>query len=165
VDLIARLENQVTDWALAGFPALLERFCLRHGQYFQGVKRPKGVRKMQAKMCFRNSTRGLHENDMKYFEGYAMHREIEFPFLHAWNVKGGKVVDLTLPEPEKYEYIGLDLTKYVNSELLKNQVYGLLDPGVINLELLRKIDGRLVDEGLSVRAVHSGRPKQSHQGK
>lgn len=154
------LENQVLMYQQAGFPALLEQICLKHGKFFEGRKRPKGVRKLQAKQCFRNSVYRLHEPGMKYYEGFVMHKDIHFPHLHAWNTLGGKMLDLTLPEPELYEYIGLDLTKHVWRELAKNEVYGLLDPGIINIDLLKKIDETLVVQVLKTRLLHSGRPTQ-----
>ena len=142
-------------------PALLERFVLKHGVEFRGVKRPKGVRKRKMKECFKNSTYGLWEKyEWDYYEGYAMNKRIAFPFLHAWNVKDGVLIDTTLVDPEEYEYIGVKFTQeQIWKEQLKTGVYGMLDIGMINLELLRSIDNELVEEGLRIhrnRGVHLG---------
>ena len=152
------LSEQVAAWARFGFPALLERFVLKHGVEFQGQPRPKGVRKQAMKQCFRNAAQLVWEESMEYYEGYAMGSDIAFPFLHAWNVRKGKVIDTTLKDPTKYQYLGLRFTaRQLIGEQVKHNVYGMLDIGMINLDLLRSIDNDLVEEALAVRPLRSKR--------
>ena len=92
---------------------------------------------------------------IEYYEGYVIHKQLPLPILHAWNVKDGRVIDTTLKNPEEYEYMGIRFDeKTIMREQLKHEVYGLLDVGMINLELLREIDNELVEEGL---ALHTRR--------
>lgn len=151
------LQNTVDGWERVGYPALLERFILKYGEEFRGSKRPKGVRKWAMKECFRNTShRLLRVPHSDYYEGYAMSDEFQFPFLHAWNIEEGRVVDLTLKDPEKYQYLGMKFSeKVLWHEQVKHGVYGILDPGMINLDLLRSIDNDLVEKALG--HVHSRR--------
>jgi hypothetical protein len=150
------MQQLVEQCAVAGLPAILERFVLKHGTAFEGARRPKGVRKRAMKMCFRNSANITLDARLgsDYYEGFAMHREMMFPFLHAWNVRDGKVIDTTLRDPEQYQYLGLRFTlRQLISVLAETQVYGLLDPGMINIKLLRSIDDGLVEEAMAVRRI------------
>ena len=157
------LSEQVAAWARFGFPALLERFVLKHGVEFQGQPRPKGVRKQAMKQCFRNAAHMMWvEGPMEYYEGYAMGSDIAFPFLHAWNVREGKVIDTTLKDPTKYQYLGMQFTaRQLGIEQIKHQVYGMLDIGMINLDLLRSIDNDLVEEALASRSIRPERQSPS----
>jgi hypothetical protein len=104
------------------------------------------------KQCFKNSTTGMWDGwELEYYEGYAFHTEIQFAFMHAWNVKDGKVIDLTLKNPEEYEYYGVKFTpEQIWKEQLKHGVYGMLDIGPINVDLIRSIDEGLVEEALQI---------------
>ena len=156
------LSEQVAAWARMGLPALLERFVLKHGVEFQGDLRPKGVRKQAMKQCFRNAAQLVWEESMEYYEGYAMGSDIAFPFLHAWNVRKGKVIDTTLKDPTKYQYLGLRFTaRQLIGEQVKHNVYGMLDIGMINLDLLRSIDNELVEEALASRSIRPERQSPS----
>lgn len=143
------LEAQIAAWQFIGHPAILERFCVKHGTAFVGSKLPRGVKRGAMKECFANSARVVPEYE--YWEGFAMSPDLPLAFLHAWNVRGGKVVDRTLREPEKYHYLGMrfppeTLWKYQ----LKTNVFGLLDIGWIKVPLLREIDNDLVDQCVEV---------------
>jgi hypothetical protein len=165
--LESMLSHEVKAWAHLGLPALLQRFVLKHGSVFTGSKRPKGIKRRTQKQCFRNSCAMLlnHPRQYQYYEGYAMSTRIAFPFLHAWNVRDGQVVDVTLKNPEEYEYMGVNFTeRQVWQEQIKTGVYGLLETGFINVELLREIDNDLVEEALAIKILHSGRAEAAGTG-
>ena len=146
------LESQMQAWEQIGHPCLIEAFVLKYGTEFRGEKRPKGIRKRKMKECFANSSRMLTDHHgLTYYEGYALSDKFAFPFLHAWNVKDGKVIDTTLPDPENYQYIGIAFTEAeLWHEQIKHGVYSMFDIGPINLELLRIMDNDLVEERLKI---------------
>lgn len=166
-----RLQQDVLAWEPLSMPATLQRFVLKHGQAFFGVKRPRGKRRRTAKQCFRNAALLTMERPSlyTYYEGYAMDNNIEFPFLHAWNVniETNEVVDLTLRNPENYQYLGIEFSEeIVARELVKNQVYGLLDIGILNVPLLREIDDELVEKCFAIahqQKAQSGRDVRPDQ--
>lgn len=148
------LQRLVDGYQTVGMPALIERLILKHGTLFEGKKWVpiRGVRRMAPKQCFRNATYGVWDHGFEYWEGYAMGRDIQFPFLHAWNVHEGRVIDLTLREPEKYVYMGMQFTdKQIVREQMKHEVFGMLDIGIVNIDFLRELDNNLVEEALNVR--------------
>ena len=111
-DLHKILTNQAEQWAMLGAPALCERFIARNGQCFEGRKLPKGFRRGTPKACFQNATLLADRQRACDVEGYAMNPDLPFPFLHAWCINvAGQVVDVTLKEPEKYQYVGIVLTR------------------------------------------------------
>ena len=143
------LNSLVGIYHVVGAPALLERFVLRNGTRFDGVPRPRGFRRKKAKECFANATRLALDGAGTYYEGYAMSRRLEFPFLHAWVVlDGGALVDPTLAKPEEYEYFGVPFAKEeLTRELVRNECYGLLDTsGWINVPLIAARDPALVEQ-------------------
>lgn len=144
------LLQDVRAWTSMGMPALLQRFVLKHGKTFSGRTLPRRYRRGPIKECFRNSAVALQKySELEYYEGYAMSRKFQFPFLHAWNVADGKVVELTLRNPVDYEYYGVYFTRQqIWTQQAKTMVYGMLDIGVINIPLLRLIDNELVNEAL-----------------
>jgi hypothetical protein len=131
-DLHKILTNQAEQWAMLGAPALCERFIARNGQCFEGRKLPKGFRRGTPKACFQNATLlADRHTGLRYVEGYAMNPDLPFPFLHAWCINvAGQVVDVTLKEPEKYQYVGIILTRKELWDALKaSGIYGVLDTG------------------------------------
>lgn len=150
------LDSTVERWSLIGQPALLERIVAKHGVPFTGAARPKGYRRQAQKMCFRNSALLCVNKGLDYYEGFALHRERPwFPFLHAWNVDAaGRFVDVTLLNPEEYDYLGIRFPlETLCRELLKSQVYGILDTGLVNVDLCRDIDAAVVAEATAIRKL------------
>ena len=152
MSLVHCLEQEVQVYAGIGYPALLQRFVLKHGQSFTGSKRPKGIRRSTPKACFRNAALLTFAGKGDYYEGYVVCNQLPLPILHAWVVKDEQVIDTTLKDPQVYEYLGIKFSEeQLQIELLRNKVYGLLDIGMINRTLLRTIDNPLVEEALGVR--------------
>jgi len=153
-DLLKQLTLTADNWAKLGAPALCERFIARNGQCFKGRKLPRSIKRGTPKQCFENSTHLVIDRDgLRYVEGYAMREDICFPFLHAWCIdRDGRVVDVTLTEPEKYQYVGIVLTRTkLLAEMMKNTYYGVLDSGLgLNAKFMFARDPEL--EGI-VRAV------------
>lgn len=103
----------------------IERFVLECGTAYPGRKRPRGVRKMRDRQCFKNATElSLSRPDLTYVEGIGLHI---IPCHHAWCVDAeGLVVDPTWRYPEKSEYMGVPIpAKTLCEELMRNMVYGV----------------------------------------
>jgi hypothetical protein len=155
--LAEMLRQQVETWEKLGFPCIMQRYVLKHGREFAGQKRPKGVRVGPKKQCFRNAaSRAIYEARWKtthYYEGYVIHRDMPImPIHHAWTVEDDWLVDVTLRKPEEYEYMGVHFPYDVlGSELVRNGVYGLMDTGVPNLDLLRRLDPVLFEQCVAIR--------------
>jgi hypothetical protein len=67
------------------------------------------------------------------------------PVHHAWvTMNGTDAMDPTL-DAEKYQYLGIAFdTDTLRKELLRNGVYGILDPGLgFNTRLMFQIDPEL----------------------
>lgn len=103
----------------------LEGVPFLYGNYMEGTKRPKGLRKQKNKACYKNALELAASNKtLKYVEGYANNLIV---CEHAWCVDAdGKVVDPTWRDPEKCQYLGviLDLDK-VYEWTCRNKVYGI----------------------------------------
>lgn len=153
--LKALLEAQVKRWEHLGHPALLERFILRNGHTGKAQKRPKKWRKRPNKECFKNAAEFVIENadyvkgkhPYIYVEGYALKPRLGVLIHHAWaEDEHGNVIDLTWEDPETALYYGVSFSlDDLRDELLKNQVYGLLDlfAGGLNTELMFDTDPEL----------------------
>lgn len=144
------VKQMAEGWRKLGRPSLLDEFVLKHGKVFEGVKRPTGFRKLSAHQCFANCTNHIlikQTPDVEYYEGYTMSRSIGIPILHAWLVRNGEVIDVTLKNPAEYEYIGVYFDrKTLHREVVKNDVYGILEgDGFVNVALLKSLDAELVD--------------------
>lgn len=149
------LRSEIKAWAHVGHPALMQRFVAKHGKEFAGSS--FAGRRGTPKQCFRNAAHRAFSRSCRnprYFEGYAICRNIGFAFHHAWNVEAGKVVDVTLRNPEDYDYMGVEFSRRELAEQqLQSGVYGVLDTGRgVNIDLMRDVDLKLVDKALSVRA-------------
>ncbi len=65
----------------------------------------------------RNNTTGkltlLTKGKYKYYEVFALDKELPIPIEHAWNVKDGNVIDLTYEQfvknQENIEYFGVEV--------------------------------------------------------
>jgi hypothetical protein len=108
-------------------------FIQRHGKFYEGQKRPKGIRKGVVKECFSNSQKhllGLYDTrKYRYVEGFAASLEVGFPIYHGWlvNVETGKVLDLTWRKPEESVYFGVMFkTDFVNSVVAQTGFWGSL---------------------------------------
>lgn len=146
------LTKTVESWEKLGHPALLERFVLRNGREFTPTKRV-GC-KMKPKQCFNNATDFVLCTGGSYVEGYVFKKKDGFlHVLHAWvTLDGVSTMDPTL-DSEEYEYIGVVFDVAVlRRELVRNKVYGLLDPGLgVNFELMFKMDPELKNIFNSIR--------------
>jgi len=149
-ELLKNLIGTRDAWATIGAAALGERFVIRNGKEYVGRKKPKRYRLGTPKQCFQNATHLVTDHtDLRYVEGYAMHKDIQFPFLHAWAIDPvGRVIDITLREPEDYEFMGIALTRHQLWQALhKKQVYGLFDHGFgMNYQWMFEVDPGLKDE-------------------
>jgi len=139
-----QLEEIVKNWNALGHPALLENFILRNGKEYTPTKRIG--RRKKAKECFCNAHKFVwSHHDVSYVEGYVIREAFPFPIHHAWvTITGDDAMDPTL-EAEEFQYYGVAFDRgTVTRELIKNKVYGLLDPGLgLNYELMFDIDPEL----------------------
>jgi hypothetical protein len=124
--------------------ASIEAFVLRNAQVARdGQPRPKGVRKGRPKQCFYNATNlVLGCPGLVYVEGYYACKTLGIPLLHAWAVDAaGNIIDPTPADPSIYSYLGVRFPRrLLADELLKNRVYGLLDTGLPNRDLMQRYE-------------------------
>jgi hypothetical protein len=144
MDIIKDLTEQVSNWALLGHPALLDRFILRNGKLYTPTKRIGPKRK--PKECFGNATKYvLSHSKATYVEGYVMGSKLPIPIHHAWvTMTGTDAMDPTL-DAENYQYLGIAFdTATVERELARYGVYGVLDPGLgLNHRKMFEVDPEL----------------------
>ena len=116
----------------------LERFILECGQDFKPAKRPKGLRKMTDKQCYRNATVLSRERGLHYAEGFAASI---IPVLHAWCVDdNGTVIDPTWRHPETAAYRGFIIPQEILArEILRNGYYGVLGQDIIDIKLIERL--------------------------
>jgi len=100
-------------------------YILKHGKQFEGfipsynfieVRLLTKVIRPQLKQCYYNSgiLTLLSRGKYKYYEGFALDKELPIPLQHAWNVtEDNKVVDLTwektVEKSENIEYFGVEV--------------------------------------------------------
>lgn len=142
--IAAQIEREVEQWATLGHPALLQRFVLRNGAEMPGRARPKGMRKLADRACFRNSTMAAARYGWRYCEGLASSAALKhcgFVTLHAWNLDDdGNLVDLTWKDPANSLYLGLVIPD-AQQRMVEQGTYGLLDTGCgLNHRLMFEID-------------------------
>lgn len=127
-------------------PYRIESFVLRHADVEgPGSPLPNGVNRGTPKECFRNAaTMTMGKPRFDYCEGYAVHKDIAFPFLHAWCIdrETGLIIEPTLEHPQDYHYIGITIPKkLLMTELYRNGVYGLLDTGCgYNVKFMKRFE-------------------------
>lgn len=155
------LEKMVEMHAEIGHPALMERFVLRNGTFSDRLG-PAGPYK-PTKQCFKNAFElAQRRQELTYVEGYGLDAHIGLAMHHAWCVNNeGAVLDNTWRvrgREGQLTYVGVPFTTVEAARvILKNKVYGLLDPGMINIELMLEKDPGLaefVPAGL-VEKVHA----------
>jgi hypothetical protein len=142
-DIAAMLKQQIETWEIIGHQALLERFVYRNGKVFSAVKRIGTKR--EAKACFMNASHHVIRRGGSYVEGYVMNKKLNWLFHHAWvTTTGLDAMDPTL-HSKHYEYFGVEFTTdTLRKELVRNEVYGILDPGLgLNTRLMFAIDPEL----------------------
>jgi hypothetical protein len=107
----------------------IEKFVLQFGRYFPGSPRPPGIVRGHLHECYINAaTLALKEGSVaRYAEGYAYKCDLQSPFLHAWCIAGGLVVDNTLPSPEEFDYFGVVIpTEILRENLRETGTYGVI---------------------------------------
>lgn len=118
----------------------LERFILECGTDFKGAKRPKGLRKMTNKECYKNATQISQARNLRYVEGFGCHRDL-FPMFHAWCLaEDGTVIDPTWRYPEQSDYRGFVIPReIVLQQMIKTKMYGVLGTDLIDLKLIERL--------------------------
>lgn len=120
---------------------ILKKFVIKNGIEFKNVN-TKHCFKLTPKECFKNSSDISLMHNLLYVEGFAIRKSLNYPIHHAWNVDSeNRVIDSTWNNSSDCEYYGIIFTKDVLSkQLYKNKVYGLLDIGTLNINLMKKMD-------------------------
>ena len=79
-----------------------------------------------------------------HWEGLAINKKLGIAIHHAWNVLEGNIVDATGMNPEDCYYMGIHIpTKKLIEVLTETKVYGVLDPGRLNVRFMFDIDSEL----------------------
>jgi hypothetical protein len=98
-----------------------------NGTEFKADVRPDDLPTDEVGQCFKNATLHSIAYNCTYVEGYVFVHGI--PLHHAWCIdKNGKVLDTTIPDQEKWEYVGIPMTAdFVMEAITSSDVYGVLD--------------------------------------
>jgi hypothetical protein len=90
----------------------IEQFVLFHGQRFNRIALPKGIRHGETGRCFQNAIRLVKARGLRYVEGYARWRDdMPYPFLHGWCADlDGNAYDPTWPEGTDYFGVAIELS-------------------------------------------------------
>lgn len=107
-------EKTIREWLSACMnpraECMAEEIVSDHGSAFKGVKLPRGFRRMAAKQCFRNSFILASTERGEYCEDFAV-TSGSMPFHHAWvSIDDSKAIDVTLPNPHEYSYLGIQFS-------------------------------------------------------
>jgi len=96
----------------------------KKGKFFTQKIEPKSYGKMKA--CYYNSQLlALDNEDIEYYEGYAIDSKIGFPMEHGFAIKNRKVIDSTWKTGK--EYFGVKIPKsYIKKHWLENKIAGAL---------------------------------------
>lgn len=111
----------------AGYPNL-PAFILGEGRAYTPAPRPRGLRKMANRLCYRNALYTAWDHpEWQYVEGYAVSLQ-GIPCEHAWVVTPeGVVVDPTWHDPDLAAYYGVAIpTGIVGAHVSRNRVFGVL---------------------------------------
>lgn len=121
------VEQRIRDFERIGHTPILDHFLARNGETFH-PQRWKGKRG-KPKQCFQNATQ-LTQG--VYAEGYVWRGDLPILILHAWRVdENDRVLDPTIDRPENCQYFGIKIPETeLARELLRNEVYGILDTGL-----------------------------------
>lgn len=140
-----KIEEYIKMMGSIGHPALMENFILRNGETMEVG--PLVGEQGTPKECFANATNAYLENyDSTYVEGYMWRAGFPILIHHAWIEIDGKVMDNTIVDNQACQYYGVRFTREtLKRQLEQNGVYGLLDPGLINLKLMVECDPGLLD--------------------
>lgn len=146
IEVKRMLIDQVAAWEKMGHPAIVERFVLRNGIARRGS--PYSGERGEPKQCFANAAHfALDTPRATYYEGYVHRKDFPIVIHHAWCRVGNRLCEVTLPDPEKFTYIGVPVDwKVLTSQLVSNRVYGLFDIGTINYRLMFELDPGLKPE-------------------
>jgi hypothetical protein len=144
------LKNITLNFSMLGIDVehMVESFVLNHAKkQKRGIKLPSGIVKGELKNCFKNATvLALSSPNFKYFEGYAV-SITGIPVLHAWvEDKNKNIIDNTWKDPHKCFYLGVYFNDTIlRKELIKNEVYGLLNFGYCtNIDLIKSFKAKKV---------------------
>ena len=103
----------------------VEDFVMSNGKQYPIRPRPKGVRQMAVKCCFRNAYLTSQRNGWDYCEGYGVTGF--FPILHAWCVDDeGYVVDTTWRDGTYYFGV-IFPTYYIDQVAVSKGTWGVID--------------------------------------
>ena len=91
----------------------------------------------KARCCFYNAQALALFHGAEYWEGYAM-TELGIPIEHAWNVKNGRIIDLTWKDAAT-EYFGVKVpTDYIRKRWLADKISSSLASRYFIEELYKK---------------------------
>lgn len=142
LEMVADLQRpRLKESGLLRSPATL---LLKYGREYQIDEESFAGKRMQAHMCYRNAGMlALADDSLIYVEGYTTVYGI--PIEHAWCIRhsNGAVVDPTIvprPDDERVYYGVAFNTSFYSAELLKRQVWGIID---MNERLMKMSESKL----------------------
>lgn len=102
-------------------------FVGQHGREFHVAVRPWHMTMDGEKQCFKNATLRMISENLIYCEGFVFVHGV--PIHHAWCLDPeGRVVDPTIPDQERWEYVGIPMQyDFVLEIAMATEMYGVLD--------------------------------------
>jgi hypothetical protein len=152
-----RLEQEIEMWEGIGYPALIQRFVLSKGK--EQKKNKTTLPRGEQKQCFMNASHAAFEHSIKYVEGYVLDPTLPILIEHAWVSRDGiHAEEVTMDDSRELYYFGVEFTpSKLMKELAKTGVYGLFDTGVINVNLLFRLDPKLKEWFENFRLTKMGK--------
>jgi hypothetical protein len=119
---------------------LLYDFLLRYGKVYEGKPFPKRYVQRTPKACFYNA-RGLvlAAKGLEYCEGFVARIDLPIPIHHAWAVREETVIDPTLRDPEKCEYLGISFPRQYLTPRLRYSGQLLTAYEALRVDFLKKL--------------------------
>jgi len=105
------------------------KWILENGKLFTEKGDPKKFNKVfkkRFKGCYYNAQMlALDNEELKYYEGWAISGGVGFPLDHGFNVAGGKIIDVSWPDG--IEYFGIEIPlDFVRREMLRTEIAGTI---------------------------------------
>jgi len=108
-----------------------QEFLLRVGTAGIAQPLPPAYSRMMPNACFQNIA-GLVRGSrhLRYCEGFALQQGFWLPIHHAWAIDTeDRVIDPTLVEPERYEFLGFPVSLAVRRKIVTRNSQSVFDTG------------------------------------
>lgn len=152
MSLRASLAAEANAWRKLNAPPgawMTLEFLVRKGVAGHPQRLPDRYPRMMPKACFQNAAQLVrNRSNLRFCEGYVVRDSFPIYVLHAWAIdRDDRVIDPTLEEPERYEYVGYPMSLATRRRWIKppNNI-SVLDTGSgINFKFMLNECPELID--------------------